>query len=113
MIFPLANTGEGGCGPDGIKIPEGSNSGSKTSCTNPTGTVPTIDLYCGGSLSCVTGVANPSVVITSVPPDFLQSCLNILLSRDRLPFEVEVDFNTAETSTGNRGFCLNYHQILC
>ena len=64
----LANTGEGGCGPDTLKIPEGSNNGDKTSCTNPTGTVPTVDFYCGGSLNCVTGKANPSVIITSVSP---------------------------------------------
>ena len=67
----LANTGEGGCGPDTLKIPEGSNNGGKTSCTNPTGTVPTIDFYCGGSLNCVTGKANPSVIITSVSPEYL------------------------------------------
>ena len=92
----ISNTGEGGCGPDAIKIPEGSNYGDKKSCVNPTGTVPTVDLYCGGSLNCVTGEDNPATIIT-----------------DRIPFELEVDFNTAETSTGNRGFCLNYNQILC
>ena len=91
-----ANNGEGGCGPDTLKIPEGSNYGDKANCVNPVGTVPTVDFYCGGSLNCVTGQANGVTIIS-----------------DRTPFEVEVDFNTAETNTGNRGFCLNYNQILC
>ena len=60
----ISNTGEGGCGPDAIKIPEGSNYGDKKSCVNPTGTVPTVDLYCGGSLNCVTGEDNPATIIT-------------------------------------------------
>ena len=77
----VANTGEGGCGPDAIKIPDGSNGGDKTSCSSPTvTTIPTLDLYCGGTLNCVTAAENPSTIITSVYPDYLKRILNICLS---------------------------------
>ena len=33
---------------------------------------------------------------------------------ERLPFELEVFFNSQDqASTNNRGFCLNYYQIPC
>jgi len=85
-----------GCATDRITILGGSNGGSE-SCISSTGPQPTVDRYCGGTLTCSHRSTSPSEVVSS-----------------RLPFQLGVSFNDAERGNrNNRGFCLNYRQILC
>lgn len=92
-----SGTGQAGCGPDSILIAHGSNNG-EGGCTTPGPvTNPYVDRYCGGTLSCNFNSKSPQRIIT-----------------DRVPFEMEVNFNSLDTAgTANRGFCLNYAQMQC
>jgi len=90
-----------GCISDAVKIYGGSNYGQVGSCCTPASPACisqyTVDRYCGGTLNCYPGSESKNVIISS-----------------RQPFELEVEFSaTEQAGTNNRGFCLNYYQILC
>ena len=108
-----SRAGESGCVADFISIPRGRNSlhGGGLGClTAPVSTPPqiasfaveTINRYCGQRLNCVSGSVENSWIYSDV-----------------LPFEIGVELNGAEPSTGpapdnkNRGFSLDYLQQPC
>ena len=49
--------------PDYVRIPGGSN-GGLGGCTTATGATPSVDRYCGGTLTCVRGTDDTSTIIT-------------------------------------------------
>jgi len=103
----VGSAAAGACSADSVKIPGGSNLGLG-GCITPVAQatpVPSVDRYCGGTLTCQRASTFQSTIVT-----------------DRLPFCLEVDFSategqspaaTGEVPTNNRGFCLNYYQIPC
>jgi len=59
-----SNTGSGGCGPDSVKIYGGSNYGGG-GCTAPGSvTSPTVDRYCGGTLTCIAASTNQQTIVS-------------------------------------------------
>lgn len=92
-----SNTGNTGCQQDSVKIYGGSNYGVEGSCTVPPSTsIPTVDRYCGGTLTCNDASTSKNTIISA-----------------RLPFEIEVDFSSTETAgTNNRGFCLDRKSVV-
>lgn len=93
-----------GCDPGGqadyVVIPNGSDGGQyAANCLAP-GTnlkTPSVDRYCGGTLTCITGSSTPAEVISNIRP-----------------FILGVFSNNQETAAiNNRGFKLEYRQIAC
>jgi len=82
---------------DYVVIPNGSDGGQfDSNCISPA-VRPSVDKYCGGALTCITGSTTPAEVISNVRP-----------------FTLGVFFNTQEgASNDNRGFKLNYRQVSC
>merc|ERR1719184_125681 len=100
-IFTSLNSG--GCNPTGqadyVTIPNGSDGGAFAgNCKEPGGgLVPSVDRYCGGTLTCIGGTTTPAEVISNIRP-----------------FMLGVFTNDMETGAiNNRGFKLNYRQIAC
>lgn len=95
-----SNNGQTGCAQDSVKIYGGSDYGLSNVCTAPGApgiSLSSVDRYCGGTLTCTAGSSNPATIISS-----------------RVPFDLDVDFSSVDTAgANNRGFCLNYYQILC
>jgi len=89
---------EGSCNPDSVQIPGGSNGGGNDCRTGNTAIATgSIDRYCGGTLNCWDNSETPAEVVSDI-----------------VPFRLGVSLNSAEGATSfNRGFCLNYRQILC
>jgi len=98
-----SSAGESSCIADFLIIPRGTNGGVGAQCTSPAAP-PTaqsqVDLgrFCGRRLSCASS-----------------SLVNSIIYSDLLPFHFHVEFNGAEPTTGigNRGFSLDFRQILC
>jgi len=86
---------------DSVIIPNGSDGGAyNQNCANGAPgpvSAPSVDQFCGGALTCITGSTTPAEVISNVRP-----------------FTLGVYFNDAEnTAVDNRGFKLNYRQVAC
>jgi len=93
----------GGCEATGqadyVVIPNGSDGGLTDAYCEAAGNtmVPSVDKFCGGTLTCITGSSTPAEVISNVRP-----------------FTLGVFLNDMEgTGINNRGFKLNYRQIAC
>jgi len=97
-----AKAGETGCPADFISIPKGHNGGAGTGCGNNDGSFDNLSRYCGRRLSCAK-----------------DSDVNSILYSDVLPFQIHVELNDAEPITQpannnkNRGFSIDYRQLLC
>jgi len=97
-----SRAGESACAADYINIPNGSNDehGTGVCVINPTSdpTVPNLGRFCGRRLNCYTNSAANTIIYSSF-----------------VPFIVQVDFNGNENNADNknRGFSVNYRQVLC
>lgn len=84
---------------DFVLIPNGNDFGiySSNCKAHPATTMNSIDKYCGGTLTCISGTAVQAEVVSNVRP-----------------FTLGVQFNDEENAAhNNRGFKLNYQQKIC
>jgi hypothetical protein len=103
-----SRAGEFSCVSDFLIIPRGTNGGAGVNCYTAaanTGGMPTttqfqshLGRYCHHRLNCYSGASSNSIIYS-----------------DLLPFKIYVELNGAEptSANGNRGFSLDFQQILC